>query len=509
MDGILLVSRLTLSVVFVIAGILKLSDLPGSRKAMKDFGIPVTLSGHLGTLLPLIELLIGLTLIPHTTAWWSAVAALFLICAFITAVSVNLALDRRPQCHCFGQLHSTPIGWTTLMRNAVLLALAAIVAWYGYNNPGPSVWAATQRFTVEQTFALMLAVTLLGAVATAAWLLVQVLRQNGRLLLRVEAIEKRLKGSIPTTEELGESHPGLPLTALAPTFALPMASNGTMMSLQQLLRDRLPVMLVFISPICGPCKTLLPDIARWQREYSSSLTVALISQGTQKANQAKVVKFGLTNVLLQQANEVAEAYQCYGTPGAVLVHPDGTIGSPVKMGGGAIKELFRRSINAPLSKDEGSNGSTNGEPDPMRLQPSLKIGDPAPPLRLRDVRGRDFSLDDWKGHSGVLLFWNPRCGYCTQMLPSLKAVENHSFKDGSRILIVSTGTVEENNAMGLRSPIVLDPDFAAGHTYNVPGTPSAVLIDVENRIASGVAVGATAVLDLIGLGSRELERAMT
>jgi hypothetical protein len=42
-------------------------------------------------------------------------------------------------------------------------------------------------------------------------------------------------------------------------------------------------------------------------------------------------------MLLQKDREIAEAYQCWGTPGAVVIRPDGTIGSQIAEGAEAIK----------------------------------------------------------------------------------------------------------------------------------------------------------------------------
>ena len=52
--------------------------------------------------------------------------------------------------------------------------------------------------------------------------------------------------------------------------------------------------------------------------------------------------------------------------------------------------------------------------------------------------------------------------------------------------------------MGLSSPVVLDQHFAAGRAFGAGGTPYAVLLDEEGKIASEVAVGAQAVLELAG-----------
>jgi hypothetical protein len=52
--------------------------------------------------------------------------------------------------------------------------------------------------------------------------------------------------------------------------------------------------------------------------------------------------------------------------------------------------------------------------------------------------------------------------------------------------------------MGLASTVVLDQQFAVGRAFGASGTPSAVLIDAEGKVASEVAVGAPAVLELAG-----------
>jgi hypothetical protein len=52
--------------------------------------------------------------------------------------------------------------------------------------------------------------------------------------------------------------------------------------------------------------------------------------------------------------------------------------------------------------------------------------------------------------------------------------------------------------MDLTSTVVLDQGFTTGLAFGVSGTPSGVLVDAEGTIASGIAVGAQAVLALAG-----------
>jgi hypothetical protein len=57
-------------------------------------------------------------------------------------------------------------------------------------------------------------------------------------------------------------------------------------------------------------------------------------------------------------------------------------------------------------------------------------------------------------------------------------------------------SMEQNKGMGLASPVFLDPNFAVGWAFRASGTPSAVLVDAEGRVASEVTVGAPAAMEL-------------
>ena len=65
-----------------------------------------------------------------------------------------------------------------------------------------------------------------------------------------------------------------------------------------------------------------------------------------------------------------------------------------------------------------------------------------------------------------------------------------------RRLVVSTGTTEANQALGLASPVLLDAGFSAGRAFGAGGTPSAVLVDEDGRIAPELAAGGPAVMAL-------------
>src|SRR5215212_11370000 len=137
-DTALLLARLLLALVFLVAGMTKLADRPGTQLAIVDFGLPARLATPLGILLPLCELAVAAALLPTETAWWGALGALALLLLFSSGISINLARGHKPDCHCFGQFYSAPAGWSTIARNGLLAAVAAFIIWAGSEGAGLS-----------------------------------------------------------------------------------------------------------------------------------------------------------------------------------------------------------------------------------------------------------------------------------------------------------------------------------------------------------------------------------
>src|SRR5436309_7179367 len=83
------------------------------------------------------------------------------------------------------------------------------------------------------------------AILVGGWLGWQLLRQNGRLLLRIEALEERLN-------ELEFAEPdapaGSPVGSLAPSFDLPDLAGGRK-TLDEFRGQAL--LIIFFNPACG------------------------------------------------------------------------------------------------------------------------------------------------------------------------------------------------------------------------------------------------------------------
>jgi methylamine dehydrogenase accessory protein MauD len=478
----ILIFRLALALVFVIAGVAKLLDLSGSRQALTDFGVPRFLASWFGTVLPMVEVAIGLAILSGVWTHWGSIAGLLLLLIFIAAISINLLLGRRPHCHCFGQLHSEALSPSTLMRNLILAILAALLVWQGRQNPPADFVSWIVHFSRPQLLIAigLLALILLGANVALLW---QVILQQGRMLVRIEGIANSLPGVQPLapTPRKTSPAPGLAVGTAAPDFRLPDL-DGQLVALNTLLALARPTLLLFTNPKCGPCQALLAEIASWQRELRNLITVVVVSEGSVEENRTKSSAHGVSQILLQKKREVAESYQAWGTPAAVILRPDGRIGSALANGADAIRSLV---------PPRPSNLNAVAHP------PDVRIGESPPATTLLDLRGQNISLDRFRDREVLLLFWNPNCGFCQRMLPELRKRDAGVTMKLPELVVVSSGTKQEGEAMGLQISVLLDPQTKLGHALGAHGTPMAVLLDTEGRVASQPVAGADAILELL------------
>ena len=314
MDAALLVWRLLLAGVFLVAGVAKLADLAGSRRAVVGFGVPERLAGAVGVGLPVCELAIAVALIPSVSARFGALGALLLLSMFVVGIAMALRRGSEADCHCFGQLHSAPIGWRTLVRNGVLAAAAGFLLLAGWNHPGVSATEWVAGLSAGWAAALALGVLLVLVIGFLAWFSLQLLSQNGRMFARLEAIEAR------STDQpgcrwlaLGRSRRSGPggrrVCQSASRARKPLRlDQKDRYELASLLASGMPLLLVFSDAGCGPCDALLPDAAGWQREHAQQLAVTVIASGEQRANREKTERHGLERVLQQSEREVSDAY---------------------------------------------------------------------------------------------------------------------------------------------------------------------------------------------------------
>jgi peroxiredoxin len=217
-------------------------------------------------------------------------------------------------------------------------------------------------------------------VGAGFWLFVQLLRQNGRFLLRLEALEEELRsladGLAPQSEagaSLNGHRPlagsrlkrdGLAAGTPAPDFRLPRVDGGEL-ALSD-FRGR-QVLLIFSDPHCGPCDALLPRLQalmetsgraeEWKSRrgemgrsspsstppllQSPTPQILVVSRGEVAENRKKARQRGLTfPIVLQKKWEIQKRYALFATPVAYLIDEEGSVARAPAVGAEAILALL-------------------------------------------------------------------------------------------------------------------------------------------------------------------------
>ena len=227
MGIVALLACVSLATIFVVSGVAKLTDRDGTREAVAGFGVPPSLVQPVALGLAPAEIVVAVLVLVPATAAAGLVLALGLLLAFTAAVVIALRAGRRPECHCFGRIGGADVSARTVVRNLALAGLA-VVGIVGLATSDPPSGAGV-------------AVGILGGLAVAA-VAVGVEGLAGRAARRRRQVQD--EAAYDDVQQMPVSDFGLPTLA------------GVETSLTELLAPGLPLLLVSLSPGCGPCKRL-------------------------------------------------------------------------------------------------------------------------------------------------------------------------------------------------------------------------------------------------------------
>ncbi len=123
--------RSFLGCILIMAGIGKMLDPDGTRRAVAAYGQFAKQSpwiARLGRMLPLMEIALGATLVCQVLPVVASFTTIVLWLVFLGVVLRVLRRGTSMDCHCFGALTDEPVGAWTVRRLVVLLVLTAVVA---------------------------------------------------------------------------------------------------------------------------------------------------------------------------------------------------------------------------------------------------------------------------------------------------------------------------------------------------------------------------------------------
>ncbi|MGH2856125.1 MAG: TlpA family protein disulfide reductase [Solirubrobacteraceae bacterium] len=339
--SVVLAARLLLAAVFALAAAGKLLDAEGASEAVRAFGGPARAARPIALALIAAELAVALGLIVSAAAWWAAIGAALLLVALSLAVARSLRRGERPDCHCFGQLHSARIGVPTLARNLLLCAIALAAVMHGRADMGASATAWVVSVGETGWVVVACGVACAATLLAGGWLATELLRRNGRLIGRVEQLETALVLAgleVPPPPAPGERvtvRPGDP----APRFELPDL-DGRPVVLADLLGSGRELALMFASTSCHPCRMLLRSLADRSAELPGGRRVVVIGEGRAEDWRSLPAELMPETVLLQRAGELAERYGAEVTPTAVVISTDGLVTAAPALGASAARTLL-------------------------------------------------------------------------------------------------------------------------------------------------------------------------
>jgi len=389
-------------------------------------------------------------------------------------------------------------------RNLVLAGVAGLIIIQG--SPGLSLAEVLGELKVGEAITLFSSLLGVGLLITVTVYLRRVLDQQAVLFEQVEAMKRVIDEDYaePVVEHEQAAAPveGLPIGAPAPEFSL-ASSDGKRVTLDNLLTYGKPVLLLFVSPHCPPCEAVFAKIRNWQSDYKRKLTIALLSKGSERENQALAAKHGAKNVLTHEGASVSNEYGAKWTPAAIVIGSNGRIASDTVYGEEAIVALVARVGDSPDAVAVAGNGHRTKGAGELT---TLKIGDLAPSFSIPDLEGGDLTLNDLAGQDTLLLFWDPGCPYCRAMSDDLMRWEAKPPKTAPQLLFIASGDLEQVKAASrmFKSRFFYERDSELSMLFGTTLTPSAVLIDGDLRLASDVELGLPNVRALAGMRSAGL-----
>jgi peroxiredoxin len=329
--------------------------------------------------------------------------------------------------------------------------------------------------------------------------LFQLMKQQGRLLLRLDELQRQITDTqIAAFTGSNSAGPvGLPPgTAVAP-FSLPDLT-GQMVALEHFKGKR--VLLVHWSPGCGFCVKIATALAELQPALRKhDVVLVFVSFGDVESNRKLTEEHGLEGpiLLVKEGSQTPELFQQFGTPVAYLLDEQGSVLAPVAVGSEQVSALAN---DAAMGRPPKRLAGVRTFEDSHIERNGLKAGTPAPAFTLPDLEGKDVSLEGYRGKQVLLVFSDPHCSPCNQLAPELARLHRQHQNNGLAVVMVGRGGVEENRLKArehdLEFPVVLQKKWEVSRKYGIFATPVAFLVGEDGVIQKDVAVGPEAILEL-------------
>jgi len=326
----------------------------------------------------------------------------------------------------------------------------------------------------------------------------QLLKQQGRILLRLDDLEQGLMSRVDGKGSRTE----LATTELSVGTPFPSFSgldlSGRRVRMEDLAGRRL--LLVHWSVECSFCAAIGKDLALLEDAFTKQRAqLVLFGHGEATSNRKQARQLGLKSPILlaTDGSKALEVFNDFGTPAAYLLDEQGRVAHHLVVGSDEVLTLARQ-VAAETNRKRLPGERSLAE---SRIERNgLKAGTQAPGFRLPDLSGRTVSLEDYRGRKLLLVFTDPHCGPCDQIAPELARLHRQHQANGLALVMVGRGDADENRKKARKNefdfPVVLQKNWELSKQYGIFATPVAFLIDEAGVISCDVAIGADSILEL-------------
>jgi peroxiredoxin len=334
----------------------------------------------------------------------------------------------------------------------------------------------------------------------------QIVKQQGRMLLRLDQLEQNAQAAGAGPEKPGQvAEPaGLPLQSDFPAFKLPDLA-GRPVALEAFRGKR--VLLVHWNFECGFCDSIAAELGRLEPRFEKQdVQLVLLSYGEAPSNQKQAAEHGLKcPILLMKEGEKPAPFEQEGTPVTYLLDEEGRVAAPLARGADGVLALALEVAGPEAGASEAGKNTTQrsglGSEGPLKetlaphrvnlpgflvkheiglgdvikrvtsamgIKPcvgcerragvlnrwmvfsgtggsGLKAGTRAPVFLLPDLQGRMVSLEEYRGRRVLLVFSDPQCGPCDELAPHLVRLHREYANNGLGVILVGRGNAEENH----------------------------------------------------------------
>ena len=338
--------RLALAGVFAAAAIGKLLTARGTDLLLETFQLNRRLRPAVNAL-SVLELAVAGALLFPQTARVAAAASCLLLGLFCALVARNIKRGLTGTCNCFGKLHSSKIGWSTVVRNVILISAGALVVVASSQSRLSSLWNVLTRPRPN----LLLLVTV-GVISgcLVVWF-VRGLSQPQR------AVEPTGEGALDKSSGTFARRSG---TTLDPASVQVISLDGRVTTLADRLDAGSRNILVFIDPACGPCRSLLADLQNSWRYMTDRLV--LVTRGPLDLNRELLAGFPEDRSVVDDDDNLMIRYGVLATPSAVVLSASDARPEALVVGPEAIRGLTSRPAARAGAPSSARSGGRLGEP---------------------------------------------------------------------------------------------------------------------------------------------------